>query len=247
MPAGPVGSPEPYGLGSPASRPELAFRVEAGRRWPMHVWRFGRPVRAISSGPHGGGLGERHWIINATVRRDYGRLDPGPHLAELAAELELAGPGTGMLTAVDVGDAVVTTDGGVVVVATVGLGHPTRAAAAAEPVGDTGTINVGTINVGTINVVALIPAPLSDAALVNAVATATEAKVQALADHGLDATGTATDALVLACPIAEAGVTEPFGGPRSTWGSRLARAVHAAVGEGARQWHDRTRTGRQDP
>jgi adenosylcobinamide amidohydrolase len=212
----------------------LAFRVEAGRPWPVHVWRFAEPLRAISCAPYGGGLGERHWVLNASVHRDYDRLDPDAHIAALAEELGLAGPGAGMLTAVDVHTAVLAADGGVSVVATVGLGHLTRAAAPSD--------DRDAAAIGTINIVVLLPAPLSDAALVNAVGTATEAKVQALADAGLDATGTATDALVIACPVADAGYRAPYGGPRSTWGSRLARAVHAAVAEGTQRWLEGSRS-----
>jgi len=47
-----------------------------------------------------------------------------------------------------------------------------------------------------------------------------------------DATGTATDALCVLCP--DEGRAHSFGGPRSVWGARLARAVHAAVMAGAR-------------
>ncbi len=53
---------------------------------------------------------------------------------------------------------------------------------------------------GTINIVAFAPVRLSDAALVNAVATITEAKAQALWELGLAATGTATDAVTVLCP-----------------------------------------------
>jgi adenosylcobinamide hydrolase len=60
----------------------------------------------------------------------------------------------------------------------------------------------------------------------------TEAKVQALVDLGLDATGTATDAVCILCPTD--GTPASFGGPRSHWGSRLARAAHGAVLAGAR-------------
>src|SRR5438874_2480696 len=69
--------------------------------------------------------------------------------------------------------------------------------------------------VGTINVVVVVPERLSDAALVNAVATATEAKAQALHDLGHDATGTATDAVCILCP--DEGRPHDFGGPRSLW------------------------------
>ena len=62
----------------------------------------------------------------------------------------------------------------------------------------------------------------------NAVATATEAKVQALLVPASPAPAP-PDAIVVCCPL---GGTEPFGGPRSPWGARLARAVHAAVAEG---------------
>ncbi|MGA4542873.1 adenosylcobinamide amidohydrolase [Uniformispora flossi] len=87
---------------------------------------------------------------------------------------------------------------------------------------------------GTINILAAIPAPLSDAALVNAVATATEAKVQALFETGYACTGTPSDAVCLVARVPRPGdEAEPFGGPRSVWGARLARAVHGACTEGA--------------
>jgi adenosylcobinamide amidohydrolase len=69
--------------------------------------------------------------------------------------------------------------------------------------------------------------PLSDAAYVGAVMTATEAKTQAVLEAGFRATGTATDAICIAAPAA--GQPEDFTGPRSLWGARIARAVHSAV------------------
>jgi len=179
-----------------------------------------------ASAPHGGGLATRRWIVNAQVPSSYGRRDPDHHLRKLAVSLGLPGHGVGMLTAADVRSFVTTVDEGVEVVATVGLGEPEWAAAAprAEP-------RVPVRLAGTINVVALLPARLSDAALVNAIATATEAKAQALFELGIPGTGTATDAVCVATPID--GRAEPFGGPRSRWGSRLARAVRDAVRLGA--------------
>jgi adenosylcobinamide hydrolase len=193
----------------------------------MLVWRFPQPVNAIASGPLGGGIGVRHWMINATVDAAYARTDPDVHLAELAATAGLAGPGVGMLTAVDATRAVTAAEDGVVVTATVGLGHPTWAAA---PDGD---LRHAT-STGTINICAYLPIPLADAALVNAVATATEAKAQALWEHGVEATGTATDAVFVAC--ARVGAIEWYGGPRSTWGARLARVVRSAVANGTQRW-----------
>jgi adenosylcobinamide hydrolase len=203
---------------------QVRSRREAGRDLPLLVWRCPGPMRAIASSPHGGGLGVRRWVVNAQVPGSYGRRDPDHHLARLAVSLGLPGRGVGMLTAADVRTYCGVTDGGVEALATVGLGHPTLAAAPDQ---------VGPVSlVGTINLVAVLPERLSDAALVNAVATLTEAKAQALRDLGLAATGTATDACCILCP--EGGRSHAFGGPRSLWGARLARAVHRAVLDGAR-------------
>jgi adenosylcobinamide amidohydrolase len=211
-------------MSSTTIAPQLRSRREAGRDLPVLVLRLPSAMQAIASAPHGGGLGPRRWVVNAQVPSSYGRRDPDRHLAKLAVSLGLPGRGVGMLTAAEVRSYASVTDGGVDVMATVGLTHPTRAAApdARGPVG----------LVGTINVIAVLPERLSDAALVNAVATATEAKAQALADLGLDATGTATDAVCLLSP--SQGPGHAFGGPRSVWGARLARAVHAAVLAGGR-------------
>ena len=83
---------------------------------------------------------------------------------------------------------------------------------------------------GTVNIVVWVPERLGDGALINAVATATEAKTQALGELGLAATGTATDAVCVLCPLD--GPVAAYGGPRSRWGAPLARAVHRAVVDG---------------
>ena len=198
---------------------QVRSRQEGGRPFPVLVWRAAHPLRMIASAPHGGGLGLRRWVVNAQVPSSYGRRDPGHHLAKLGVSLGLPGRGVGMLTAADVRAVSRSIDSGVEASATVGLGNPTWAAASdpSRPVS----------LVGTINILVLLPERLSDAALVNAVATATEAKAQALWSRGIEGTGTATDAVCIACP--EDGAASAFGGPRSLWGARLARAVHAAV------------------
>src|SRR4051812_23183213 len=202
--------------------PQVRCRREGGRDLPVLVWRFDAPMRMVASAPHGGGLGVRRWVVNAQVPLSYGRRDPDHHLGRLSVSLGLPGRGVGMLTAADVRRVRHAADSGVEVAATVGLGHPTWAAApdARAPVS----------LVGTINLVVVVPEPLSDAALVNAVGTVTEAKSQALWDRGVAGTGTATDAVCVVCPTN--GRTSSFGGPRSTWGARVARAVHTAVSAG---------------
>ncbi|MFI5926244.1 adenosylcobinamide amidohydrolase [Micromonospora sp. NPDC051543] len=214
--------------------PILTSRVEDGRNVPLLVWRADGPLRAVSSGPLGGGVGVRRWVLNATVPMSYDREDPAAHLAALAADLALDGPGVGLLTGVDVTEVVARTDTGVRAWATVGLGTPVPAAAPAA-----GAL---TQRVGTVNIVVYVPARLADSALVNAVATATEAKTQAIGELlELPGTGTPTDAVTVLCPVD--GPEAAYGGPRSTWGAPLARAVHAAVRAGGERpvvpWSDR--------
>ncbi|MFD9425701.1 adenosylcobinamide amidohydrolase [Streptomyces sp. NPDC060054] len=191
------------------------------------MWRLGPGVRVCSSAVLGGGIGPRAWILNAQVPGGYPRLDPERHLAEIAAAEGLMGPGAGLMTAADVTAHTVAADEGVTATVTCGLGVRGWAAAPAEA-------TAGAPLPGTVNIVVTVPAALSDAALVNAVATATEAKVQALLDAGLDCSGTPTDAVCVAAPDPGPDGGEPFAGPRSPWGSRIARAVHAAVLASAR-------------
>src|SRR5580700_6376692 len=201
------------------------WRTEDGVRLPMALWHPGPGYRMISTGVLGGGLGPREWVLNAQVPAAYARTDPAGHLRELARGLGLTGPGIGLLTAAQVTDLVQRQDEGVHAAATVGLRVPTWAAA---PPG-----RPDPELAGTINLIVALPVPLTDAALVNAVATATEAKVQAVLDAGFAGTGTATDAICVAVPIHIQDREEEFAGPRSVWGARIARAVHAAVQAGA--------------
>jgi adenosylcobinamide hydrolase len=200
--------------------PEVRRWTDGDAERSLLVWRLPAPRVVIASAPLGGGIGLRNWLLNTQVARGYDRDDPAEHLAELARDVGLTGPGTAFMTAVDVATVTTADDGEVQAWATVGIDRPSWAAAPDEvawraPVP------------GTVNIVVDVPVRLSDAALVNAVATATEAKAQAMADAGLAGTGTPTDAIAVVCP--PDGPTEPYGGPRSRWGARLARAVHRAV------------------
>jgi adenosylcobinamide hydrolase len=238
-----------------AMHPRLTARVEQTRPFPVLLWQFAEPRLCISSGPLGGGIGARDWVVNATVPLDYDRTDPDRHLNEIGTALELVGTGCGLLTAVDVTRHHLATDSGVHAAATVGLSSPAWAAAPDRhfrrevPAGlrTTALADYETVEyrVGTINIVVAVPVRLSAAALVNAVATATEAKVQALHETGVRATGTASDAIVVHCPTD--GTAETYGGPRSAFGARIARAVHAAVLAGARSWISAPPEQRSDP
>ncbi|MGW0803217.1 adenosylcobinamide amidohydrolase [Nonomuraea sp. NPDC002799] len=208
---------------------KLTYRVEEGTRLGALLWEFGPGWRMISSAMLGGGIGPRAWVLNAQVVAGYARMDPVEHLTSLGP----GGNGVGMMTAASVDRYVRASDGGVEAVATVGLRVPTWAAA---PEG-TEDPELAPLRVGTINIVTVLPVAMTDAALVNAVMTVTEAKSQALIEAGYPCTGTASDAVCVAVP--DEGPEEVFGGPRSEWGARVARAVHTAVRRGAEAWRPR--------
>ncbi|TMR04727.1 adenosylcobinamide amidohydrolase, partial [Nonomuraea turkmeniaca] len=187
---------------------KLTYRVEEGARLGALLWEFGPGWRMISSAMLGGGIGTREWVLNAQVVAGYARMDPVDHLRSLGP----GGEGVGMMTAASVDRYVRAADGGVEAFATVGLRVPTWAAA---PEGFEDP-ELAPMRVGTINIVTVVPVAMTDAALVNAVMTVTEAKSQALIEAGFPCTGTASDAVCVAVPVD--GPEELFGGPRSEWG-----------------------------
>lgn len=213
---------------------ELYTREEPGAVLTSALWRAGPGVRMISSAILGGGIGTREWVLNAQVPGGYARMDPDVHLTELAAQYGLRRAGVGLMTAAHVAGIARRCDDGVEAAATVGLRVPIWAAV---PVGAVDPELAPMVRAdhpyrpGTINIVVSVPVALTDGALVNAVATATEAKTQALLEVGYAATGTASDAVCVAAPID--GPQAPFAGARSEWGARIARAVHSAVHAGA--------------
>jgi adenosylcobinamide hydrolase len=201
---------------------------------------FGGVRRCLSSSVVGGGLCDARAWLNLQVPHGYARMDPDAHLREEMAARGLDPATTlGAMTAADVARATTSAEPGVArAITTVGIGVPLAAA---------GRVLRSVPPVNTINVLVLVEAPLTDAALVYAVQTATEAKAQALADarvpaenHDGFATGTATDSI---CVAALPGATEPFAGPMSSAGAAIARCVHAAVHAGALDFVARRRDG----
>jgi adenosylcobinamide amidohydrolase len=187
------------------------------------AWRLGPGYGALSSAAVGGGFTSPDWIVNIGVASDYGRVDLDAHAAEVAAAHELHGIGIALFTAALVERWTTASDDEVRVDATVGVSHPTWAAAPADA-------PLARWTPGTINLVVQVPVALTPAAAVNAVITATEAKSQALWEVGAPGTGTASDAIAIVWP--DHGRPEAFAGPRSEIGAALARAAHAAVRAG---------------
>ncbi len=217
-----IGSAEPAGSGAPliALEPALAG---VGRRLVVDL---GQPHRCLSSAVLGGGLAWVRTWLDLEVALPYTRTDPDVHLLGEAGDL--AAPVVGMLTAAAVAEFRQAAVGGALAVATVGVGHPLAAA---------GSRPREAPAAGTINLLVVVDQPLTDAGLVGALQTAVEAKAQALAAARVPAanaagyaTGTATDAVCVACP---AGGRVAFAGPVTRVGADLARAVLEAIRSGA--------------
>lgn len=114
--------------------------------------------------------------------------------------------------------------------ATVGLGNAGRVGA--EPA-------AGKKPVGTINLLVHVSQALSQAALVEAVSIATEARTAAVMEldwrvDGKPATGTGTDCIVVAAPCEE--TERQFAGLHTDVGAAIGRAVHEAVRRGGETW-----------
>jgi len=192
------------------------------------------PLSVVSSAAVGGGIGRARAIVNLHVPKNYRCAAPEADLACFCRERGIAGPWVGLLTSAwtEKAELSIKAAHGITVLAvvTVGLGNPVAA----------GVSPVAAWSSSTINTIVVIDGDPEPGALVNAVITATEAKILALVDAGIrspegaPASGTSTDAVV----IAATGRGRPcrFGGPASELGWIVARVVGAAVRAGVRRW-----------
>jgi adenosylcobinamide amidohydrolase len=98
--------------------------------------------------------------------------------------------------------------------------------------------------VGTINLLAHVDRPLSQAALIEAVSIATEARTVAIIDldwrqGGKTVTGTGTDCIAVAAPSMDGG--DNFAGLHTDIGAAIGRAVYEAVSQGGALWVEEQR------
>ena len=201
------------------------------------VVRFDRPQRTLSSAIVGGGFGRARavawrFVRNAELPHD---VDPAALLDRALSQAGLE-EAVGMLTARDLTrfECVTEEANGLFAraVATVGLGN---AVAAGDP--------PGPLAIGTINVLLQLSSPLTDGAFVEALALAAEARTAAVMEARVLsrrscrwATGTGTDCLVVAAPLAADETATPYVGKHTQLGSLAGAAVYAAVSAGVRQW-----------
>jgi iron complex transport system ATP-binding protein len=184
-------------------------------------------LHTLSSAVIGGGFSRTHCIINRNVDKNYDDPKPVDDYLAFARERGIGEPFVGLMTAVNMDRARTVTmqDGGITVaaVATAGLSNP------ASP----GLSSPALPRPGTINLILLIDANLTPAAMVNVVITATEAKTHLLLENEVRtperhlATGTSTDAVVVACT--GRGDLLAYGGPATRVGWLIGRSVRQGL------------------
>lgn len=200
-----------------------------------------RRLKVLSSAVLGGERRRAKFIFNHTVEKNYRSDNPAEDLARLAKKMNLGKDVLGLMTAVDVRRTVMSsgTRQGLAVAAlcTAGVGNPCSA-------GSLAAANESVAAPGTINIVVLIDGNLTEAAMVNAVITATEAKTMALFQAGIRlpdgavATGTTTDAIVIACT--GRGKPLPYAGAATDLGFLVGRTVCRAVAQGVSDYLNST-------
>jgi adenosylcobinamide amidohydrolase len=214
------------------------IRVTLDRPW-LDV-ALPRVMRALSWAPYGGGLVATDRILwrevrNADLTPDFDAY--GWFEGEMAARA----PGAvGLLTSRDIGGwrlAEATVEGvRAAALATVGLSN-------AESVG--ARLPWHPAEYGTINLAVVLDAGLTEAAQLEAMSVAVQARTAAVMTAGLHlatglATGTGTDCVVLAC---DAG-GERHAGLHTAVGEAVGAAARAAVAAGVADWLDWNRAER---
>ncbi len=200
------------------------------RRLPQvyHI-RSERPLCTLASAVMGGGLRRVHHILNRHVPAQYDHPDPLADWRAYAQRRGLTAPFVGLLTAAYVSRTQVVrlAHAGVqvAVVGTVGLSNGVVA-------GRTPPARLRPA--GTINLIVLVHARLMPAALVNVALIATEAKTATLLEQGWPtphgpATGTSTDAVVVACT--GQGPVHMYAGPVTPVGWLVARGVRQVLAQ----------------
>lgn len=192
------------------------------------VVRSGKPLRALSSAIINGGLCMTNTILNHQVAKNFADPKPEDYLSKIAASLNLPTTTVGLMTAADVTKASLETrktdNATICALVTAGVSYP------AAPADSLRRMK----GAGTINIIILVEGNLSDACMVEAVKTATEAKSAALRELDIRsrfsqrvASGTTTDAIVVACT----GDGEPirYAGTATELGEALGRVVVMAT------------------
>jgi len=212
--------------------------------------------RVLSSAPQGGGVTVASYILNhqveanPLVRRGRSKVfrHPSRCLREVAARMDIHAPTVGLMTAVPMTQVVTAralSDGlWVECFATVGITNAVRAGEWPPK----GIEDKQSGKLGTINIILITNGSLTQAAMVGAVQVITEAKAGVLRDHdvrsfqsGEAATGTGTDAVVIACSLRGQGPRYVYSGTHTVIGAMIGQVVTSCMERGlakAKAWKE---------
>ena len=175
--------------------------------------------RAASTGIDGG-LRSLPTLINHTVPAGWDRKEPEKEIELVAARAGIAHDVFGLLTAVPIQDLCVLQYDFITVFVTAGI-HADRPA---DP--------------GTINIIVYSGEGMGDAALLETIIVATEAKTEALLATGRPLSGTPTDAVIAA---SEGMVKHRYAGRLTEPGRRVRDAVLKGVPEALARYEGKAR------
>jgi len=217
---------------------------------------LGGKRRVLSSAPQGGGFTPASYILNHQVEsnpiantRHRVHGNPARALRRLAVRLGVKQGTVGLMTAVPMKQLVMARASSeslwVECFATVGVTNAMKAGESPE----SGVRRRQAAGAGTINLIVVTNASLSSAAMVGAVQVVTESKTGVLRDHAVPswtgqpgATGTGTDAVVIACRLRGKGPWHAYSGTHTMIGALIGQAVTRCVTRGlakAKQWQER--------
>jgi adenosylcobinamide hydrolase len=178
--------------------------------------------RAASTGT-GGGIRSVSTLLNHTIPADRHQDNPEKEIERVAAAAGIGQDLFGLLTAVPAEQACVLQYDFVTVFITAGIRREPPATA------------------GSINIIVTCSEGMEDAALLETIMVATEAKAEALLGLDLPATGTTADAVIAAC---EGETRYLYAGRATPVGTRAREAVLHGIPEAIRRHDAGVRSGR---
>ncbi|MDB5083136.1 MAG: yvrA [Bacilli bacterium] len=202
-----------------------------------------RDLASISSGIVGSGFVTINSLVNYKVDSSYNCSNPVQDLFNRLNKANLRPErSSALLTAAVLSDAgwydASDKDFSLLVCATTGFSNSARAG---EYLPERDISHL----VGTVNLMVVIDGCLNDAAFVNSIITVTEAKSAALQDleirtkTGSIATGTTTDAIIVASTQNQSCRTIEYAGLATRFGYMLARCVHQATFDSGMRYKER--------
>lgn len=205
------------------------------------LFRHSPPLETISSAVYGGGMKRVSHFVNWKVPLDYASVDPTQLMEQKLDEWGYpADHALGLQTAAYIHTVsiheMIGDEFRIVCCVTAGVGNAARAGKKRK--------TFPAYQCSTINTFIFIDSSLTQAAMVNAIITATEAKAAALQDlaifddAGQVATGTTTDAIVIAVSQNAKYRTHQFAGAATSIGNAIGCLVYDALCEVVRDQED---------